>query len=100
MSGKTPMWGNPTRERERERERERDLIIMLQESTLQQHTDNIQPRKIPHSNKFVPQNLCLENRAQICTVVRPPQNLCLEMHVQQSVVQPVIAQFVVRIIDG
>jgi hypothetical protein len=30
MPGKTPMWGNPMRERER------DIIIQLQESTKQQ----------------------------------------------------------------
>jgi len=74
-----PQCGEP-KEREREREREIDYL-MLQESTLQQHTHNFQPRKkIPHNNKSVTQNLCLEKHAQIRTVVCPLQILCLEIH--------------------
>jgi hypothetical protein len=70
MPGKTPMWGNPMRERERERERERDLIIQLQESTYQQQLHNFQPREkyltAPKlSQKFLPRKMC-----QVCTVVR------------------------------
>jgi hypothetical protein len=49
MSGKTPMWGNPMRERER------DLIIQLQENTYQQQNDNFQQEKSTYNKlKTVP----------------------------------------------
>jgi len=50
MSGKTPMWGNPMRERERD-------IIHLSGNYSTTTNTHFQPRKIPHS----PKNYALEN---------------------------------------
>ena len=59
MPGKTPMWGNPTREREREREREILLFNFTKIHISNKLTISIQ-EKIPHGTKIVPCNFFLE----------------------------------------
>jgi hypothetical protein len=47
MLGKTPMWGNPTRERE--------IYYSASGKYISATKQHFQPRKIPHSTKSVPQ---------------------------------------------
>jgi hypothetical protein len=57
MSGKTPMWGNPMRERERERER--SYYSASRKYISAAITQFPTKRNIPHSTKVIPK-ICLD----------------------------------------
>jgi hypothetical protein len=65
MPGKTPMWGNPTRERER-------YYYSASGKYSTATKSHFQPREIPHSHKNSPKIFCLGKRAQVRTAVQPP----------------------------
>jgi hypothetical protein len=73
MLGKTPIWGNPTRERERERD-----IIHLSGKYKTTTNTHFQPRKIPHNTKTVPINYASKNMPNpyCCTTSSVPHFPC------------------------
>jgi hypothetical protein len=78
MPWKTPMWGNPMRERERERERSYYYASRKYKTTTKPH---LQPRKIPHSTKSVPHKSALFFMPKLyyCTVTFVPHFLCPQL---------------------
>jgi hypothetical protein len=79
MPGKTPMWGNPTRERE--------ILFIASGKYITVAYSQLSAKKKYFTETNVPENLCLEKCAQIRTVVRPPQKKFLEKRAQQCVVR-------------
>jgi hypothetical protein len=63
MPGKTPMWGNPTREREISYYSASGKYITTNNNTFPAK------RKTTYNTKIVPHKSCLENRATVRTTV-------------------------------
>jgi hypothetical protein len=62
MPGKTPMWGNPTRERERERER--DLLFSFRKVHISSKT-TFPAKENTSQHQICPKEICLIFRAKI-----------------------------------
>jgi hypothetical protein len=69
-------------------EREKDLLFSFKKVYYSNKLTISSQGKIPHSTNKQSQKFCLEKRAQVRTVVRPPPNLCLEKRAQQGTVRP------------
>jgi hypothetical protein len=60
MPGKTPMWGNPMRERERER----DLLFSFRKVHISNNKYNFQQEKSTYNTLKQPPKFCLEKCAK------------------------------------
>jgi hypothetical protein len=77
MPGKTPMWGNPMRERERERERERDLLFSFRKLHINNSKYHFQQEKSTYSTLKQPPNIFPQKTFQVRIVVQPVQKTTL-----------------------